>query len=299
MQALALLTMRSKNHAIIILLLLGCLPVFCWLNVAITGFLILQKGKKGIQILPWSVLPFLVLLWVDANTLNYTLIITALIITVCGAFILRATRLWSVVLVSLVPVVLLLLVLFKMFIPGYYNQVNIMSDMVYQTLNKQASYGVQVAAIKEINTYIVDGILQAITFILSIGCLFLARSFQASIYKSQANIHDAQGFKLEYYNIKLNKFSLCLLLLSVIAITINYYFIVITCVMTVPFFIAGLSLCHRLCLSAKRKNILLVVFYTSVIFLMHVMYLIIVLLACIDTICNFRYKLLNKSNITD
>jgi hypothetical protein len=293
MRALALLAMRNQSHAIIILLILGCLPIVCWLNVAITGFLILCKGIKGTKILPWSILPFLVLLWVDANKLNYILIITALIITVCGAFTLRATGSWSVVLVSLVPIMLFLFALFKILIPDFYIQINMISETIYQALSQQAKYSIPVTTVKELNTYIIDGVLQAFTFILSVGCLFWARS-------CQAHIHNPKGFNIEFYNIRLNKLSVFLLFLSIIAIKINYYFIVVVCVMTVPFFISGLSLCHSFCVAAKHKNILLALFYTSVLFLIQVMYVMTVFLACLDTIYNFRHKLLSKiSNITD
>jgi hypothetical protein len=289
MRALALLAMRSKTHAIIILLILGCLPIICWLNVAITGFLILCKGTKGVKILPWSILPFLVLLWVDANKLNYILIITALIITVCGAFILRATESWSVVLMSLVPIMVLLLIVFKILMPDAYIQLNIMLETIYQALNQQANHSVSVATVKKLNTYIIDGVLQAFTFILSVGCLFLARSYQAYIY-------NPGGFKLEFYNIRLDKLSIFLLFLSIAAIKISYSFIVITFIMTVPFFIAGLSLCHNFCVATKYKNILLSLLYTSMIFLIQVMYLVTVFLACLDAIYNFRNKQIIKQD---
>ena len=286
MRALAELIMRRRVNAIAVAVIACAVPMMFWLSAATVALVILRRGwwHDGLQIFAWTLLPAGAWAWTGQPSALFCLTGTAAM-----ACSLRRTASWPAALMTLVPAgALMALVISDYYSPQIALAMNMLQRLYGPNLGTLFPEGTSLSQ-EEILTLLETSVVRTVSFAIAGGAvlaLILARSWQATLY-------NPNGFRAEFHRLRLTPGMAAVLSGSwfLAMFSTNMVAVAIRPVLLMPLLVAGVALMHGL--AGLRKfgkaglvpcYILLLTFYPAV-----------VLLACLDSLLNFRGRLESRT----
>ena len=292
MRALADFIMRGRVQATLVVVGCAALPLLFWLSAAAGSLVFLRRGFKDASgILAWALLPALVW-WFFGEPRT----LMVLLGTFGLAALLRAGQSWSRVLLFSIawglvygvilgsvfrePIEALAQVLEKalpQMLDGLYQQL---------TVEERARLG---SVIAPVLTGLIAALLQAVSLL----ALMLGRYWQAALY-------NPGGFGSEFRAIRLPLVpALLLLVCMLIAPNFGSELAMLTPLCSVPLVFAGLALIHGLVAQKRLARFWLVGMYVTLVLFMQLIYPLLVVLAIVDSLIDFRGRLAPKGTDKD
>ena len=283
MQGLAEFILRGRRQATLVVGLSIAVPMLFWFGAVAMALVLLRRGwSEGFPVLVWASLPAVA--WAllgDPTPLMVLLGCSAL------ALLLRHHSEWSLVTMATAPLGLVFALVLLVTLQGPLQEV---ADQIRSALPQmltELSADVDEAALARLQALMVPllaGLMGATHAAMTLVCLILARSWQARLF-------NPGGFRSEFHRLRLAPWMSIVLALLVFVGPQFDGLAMLAPIATVPLLFAGLALVHGV-VGIKRLGIgPLVVLYATLIFVWQVLYPLIMFLAFIDSLFDFRSRL--------
>ena len=282
MRALAEFIMRGRMQATLVVAGCATLPLLYWLGAAAGCLVLLRRGlKDALGVLALGLLPALAW-WLYSDDPRALLVLLG---SASLALVLRASESWNrVLLVSIAMGVVFSVVLGAVFGPQIemlaQALIKVMPSLlgdVYQKLSvdEQAQFASLIAPV-------LTGLIAALLQIVSVLSLLVGRYWQALLY-------NPGGFGREFRAIRF-PLGLAMLLLAFMLLgpNIGPQMAMLTPLCSVPLVFAGLALIHGLVAQKRLAKFWLVGLYVTLLLFMQLIYPLLVVLAIVDSLIDFR-----------
>jgi hypothetical protein len=281
MRALADFIMRGRVQAALVVAGCAALPLLFWLSAAAGCLVLLRRGMSGaIGVLAWGVLPALV--WWHFDEPRTLMVLLG---SLGLAALLRSGHSWSrVLLVSIALGLVYGLVLGEVFRAP----IEVMSQELQKVLPKFLDGLYQQMSVEErdrlgaLITPVLIGLMAALLQAVSLLVLLLGRYWQALLY-------NPGGFGREFRAIRIPLWP-AMLLLACMLVGPNFgtQLAMLTPLCSVPLVFAGLALIHGLVAEKRLARFWLVGMYVTLLLFMQLIYPMLVVLAIVDSLIDFR-----------
>lgn len=285
MRELAKYVMRGPKQAAIVAFCSALIPMMFWLSAAVIALVTLRQGvQKGLAIFVWSIIPALGwwVGWQDPGA--FIVMLTALVMS----SILRITVSWQSTLMSGVLLTLLFGLAVPKMMPELIDTLMMMAEPVFQDMakNAQVEYDAQV---QEGFQSIMIASFAATFFAFAMGSMVLARSWQAALF-------NPGGWKSEFHQLRMSPlFATACLAMVVLAPSLGMNVMLLLMTVTIPALVCGLALVHGVIAKKNLGGQWLVGFYVSILMLFPTVLVLVVIMAFIDSLLDFRRRLQTKS----
>lgn len=282
MRAIAEFIMRGRMQATLVVAGCATLPLLYWLGAAAGCLVLLRRGlKDALGVLALGLLPALIW-WLYSDDPRALLVLLG---SSSLALVLRASESWKrVLLVSIAMGVVFAVVLGTVFAPQIemlaQALIKVMPSLlgdVYQKLSvdEQAHFASLIAPV-------LTGLIAALLQIVSVLSLIVGRYWQALLY-------NPGGFGREFRAIRF-PLGLAMLLLAFMLLgpNIGPQMAMLTPLCSVPLVFAGLALIHGLVAQKRLARFWLVGLYVTLLLFMQLIYPLLVVLAIVDSLIDFR-----------
>ena len=282
MRAIAEFIMRGSMQATLVVAGCAALPLLYWLGAAAGCLVLLRRGlKDALGVLALGLLPALIW-WLYSDDPRALLVLLG---SSSLALVLRASESWNrVLLVSIAMGVVFAVVLGTVFAPQIemlaQALIKVMPSLlgdVYQKLSvdEQARFASLIAPV-------LTGLIAALLQIVSLLSLLVGRYWQALLY-------NPGGFGREFRAIRF-PLGLAMLLLAFMLLgpNIGPQMAMLTPLCSVPLVFAGLALIHGLVAEKRLAKFWLVGLYVTLLLFMQLIYPLLVVLAIVDSLIDFR-----------
>lgn len=292
MRALADFIMRGRMQATLVVVGCAALPLLFWLSAAAACLVYLRRGMSdAIGVLVWALLPALVW-WYFGEPRTLMVLLGALGL----AALLRAGWAWNRVLLASIALGLvygvLLGVVFREPIEALAQALNERLPQMLGGLYQQMSVEER-ANLGNLIAPVLNGLIAALLQVVSIAALLLGRYWQAALY-------NPGGFGSEFRAIRIPLWP-AVLLLACMLIGPNFgpQMAMLTPLCSVPLVFAGLALMHGLVKASKLGKFWLVGMYVTLVLFMQLIYPLLVVLAIVDSLIDFRGRIGPKGTDSD
>ncbi len=280
MRALASFIMRGRVQATFVVVISAVLPLLFWLSAAAGSLVFLRRGfKDASSVIAWGLLPAMVMWYFGEPS---TLLV--FLGTLGLAALLRAGHSWSRVLLSSVVLGLLYsLILDAVLRETFEVLAKALEKALPQFEGKPVLPGELIGPLLVASSAVM---LQ----LFSLLALMLARYWQAALY-------NPGGFGREFRELRLPLVPM-LALVSLMALGpfIGSQFIVLASASSLVLLLAGIALIHGLVAQGRLAGFWLVGMYVTLPLLMQLMYPLLVVLAIVDSLIDFRGRKSPKGN---
>lgn len=281
MRALADFVMRGRLQATLAVVISAAIPLLFWVSAAAGSLVLLRRGlNDALGIVLWALLP--TLLWWHFGEPRPLLVLLGSLVL---ALVLRASVSWTRVLLTSV----LIGVLYGATIDAVFGEtvernaaelLELMPQMLgdaYQQMGTDEK-----ARLGELLTPVLTGLMAALLQLLSLLCLTLGRYWQASLY-------NPGGFAREFQAVRLPAPMAVSLLVGVFLLPgMNIELAMLTPLCSVPLAFAGVALVHGLVAQQRLARFWLVGLYVALLLFMQLVYPLLVVLAVVDSLIDFR-----------
>lgn len=272
MRALASFIMRGRVQATLVVVISAVLPLLFWLSAAAGSLVLLRRGfKDTASVIAWGVLPG-VAMWVFGEPSTLLVFLGTLGL----AALLRAEHSWTRVLLSSIVLGLLYSLILG----------SVMGE-TFEVLAKALEKALpQFEGKPVIPGELIGPLLVASSAVMlqlfSVLALMLARYWQAALY-------NPGGFGREFREMKLPKVPMLVLVsLMVLGPFIGPQFIVLASASSLVLLLAAIALIHGLVAQGRLAGFWLVGLYVTLPLLMQLIYPLLVVLAIVDSLIDFR-----------
>ena len=287
MRALADFIMRGRMQATLVVVGCAALPLLFWLSAAAACLVYLRRGMSdAFGVLVWALLPALAW-WYFGEPRTLMVLLGALGL----AALLRAGWAWNRVLLASIALGLvygvLLGVVFREPIEALAQALNERLPQMLGGLYQQMSVEER-ANLGNLIAPVLNGLIAALLQVVSVAALMLGRYWQAALY-------NPGGFGSEFRAIRIPLWP-AVLLLACMLIGPNFgpQMAMLTPLCSVPLVFAGLALMHGLVKAGKLGKFWLVGMYVTLVLFMQLIYPLLVVLAIVDSLIDFRGRLASK-----
>ena len=280
MRALAETLLKGRNQAIMVVVIAAMLPLLYWVSAAGVALITLRKGvSEGAKLLFWAVLPSF--FWIFSGDPSAILVISG---TYVLAVLLRQTVSWQKVLIAIIPLGVVCSLILDVGLAPLLDQI----ATSVQQLASERGAAFHDWSESQVRSLLV-GVVSAFQVTSMLGCLMLARSWQAALF-------NPGGFQSEFHQLRLPVILAVVLALVLLAskmtgIDISRWF----ALLLLPLVVAGLALIHGLVSKRGLNKGWLVATYASIIFVGPYMVTLLVILACVDALMDLRAKVPAKN----
>lgn len=288
MRALAEFIMRGRMQATLVVAAAAALPMLFWLSAAASSLVLLRRGLgDALGILVWALLPALV--WWYFGEPRTLLVLFG---TLGLALVLRASASWSRVLLLSVGLGLIYsLVLGSQFgelITATVGELQALLPKLLEGVYEQLSAAEQ-TKLESLLAPVMVGLMAAVLQIVSLLALLLGRYWQAQLY-------NPGGFGREFRALRLPvPMAVGLMLVMLIAPNFGVQLAMLMPLCSVPLVFAGMALLHGLVVKGKLARFWLVGLYVSLLLFMQLVYPLLVVLAVVDSLIDFRGRLVSDN----
>ncbi|MFW9606270.1 MAG: hypothetical protein ACMV0I_06945 [Pseudomonas sp.] len=294
MQALAKFVMSGRKQATLTVAIAMALPMFFWVGAAVVALVMLRRGAgDASNVIALGALP--AVLWFffgDPQPL------AALVGALSLAVVLRQTASWSKVLIFslLLGVIAALLTnaAFGEFLQRMVSEISrllpqVLGDVYTQLGNDERQH------IEGLLRPVLVGLLAALLQMSCLLALLLARYWQSLLYNPGGLAAELQALRLSPV------VALGLFAGIVVLPQIGGPLVMLTPLCSVPLAFAGIALVHGLAARSTWSGFLLIAFYAALLFFLQGVYPLLVMLAVIDSLLDFRGRLArsNSGGTTD
>lgn len=287
MRAIAEFIMRGRMQATLVVVGCAALPLLFWLSAAAGCLVLLRRGlSDAFGIIAWALLPAL-FWWYFGDPRIFMVLVGSLGL----AMVLRASESWvRVLLVSVALGLLYAVVLGAVFrepieamsqelqkhlpamLAGLYDQMSV---------EERARLGALIAPV-------LNGLIAALLQVVSVLSLIIGRYWQALLY-------NPGGFGREFRAVRLPLVpALVLLVCMLVGPNFGPNTAMLTPLCSVPLVFAGLALIHGLVAEKRLARFWLVGMYITLLVFMQLTYPLLVLLAIVDSLIDFRGRRASK-----
>ncbi|MGM8933687.1 hypothetical protein ACS8E9_02265 [Pseudomonas neustonica] len=283
MQGLAEYIMRGRRQATLVVGLSVAIPLLFWFGAVVLALVILRRGlSEGAPVVIWGGLPALAWAMLGDPTPLLLVLGTALL-----ASLLRERNDWSLVVLAAAPLgliyALILLAMLHEPMVVLANELQGMMPKVLGELGKDLSEA-DMARLQSLMLPILAGLTGAVHALLTLASLILARAWQARLF-------NPGGFREEFHQLRLKPWMAVSLLLLVFVAPQFGDMAVVAPVSTVPLLLAGLALIHGIVGIKQLSLAWLIAMYVALLFASQAAVPLIMLLAFIDSLFDFRSRL--------
>jgi hypothetical protein len=289
MRAMANFIMRGRVQATLIVAGCAALPLLFWLSAAAGCLVLLRRGlSDALGVLAWALLPALVW-WYYGDPR----ILMVLIGSLGLATLLRSSESWvRVLLVSVAMGLVYALILGAVFrepIEAMAQELQKLLPRILDGLYQQMSVEER-ARLGALIAPVLNGLIAALLQIVSVLCLIVGRYWQALLY-------NPGGFGREFRAVKLSRVSMLVLLVCMLlGPNLGPQMAMLTPLCSVPLVFAGLALMHGLVAEKRLARFWLVGMYVTLVMFMQLIYPLLVALAIVDSLIDFRGRLASKDS---
>jgi hypothetical protein len=281
MRALADFVMRGRLQATFAVVIAAALPLLFWVSAAAGSLVLLRRGlNDALSIVVWALLP--TLLWWHFGEPRPLLVLFG---TLVLALVLRASVSWARVLLASV----LLGVLYGVIIDAVFGEtvkrnaaelLELMPQMLGEAYQQMSAD--EKARVGNLLTPVLTGLMAALLQLLSLLSLLLGRYWQALLY-------NPGGFAREFRAVRLPAPIAVALLVGIFLLPgLGIELAMLTPLCSVPLAFAGVALLHGLVAQQRLGRFWLVGLYVSLLLFMQLVYPLLVVLAVVDSLFDFR-----------
>lgn len=281
MRALAELIMRGRMQATLIVAGCAALPLLFWLSAAAGCLVLLRRGfSDAAGILAWALLPALVW-WYFGEPRTAMVLVGSLGL----AMVLRASESWVRVLLASVAWGLLYAVVLG---SVFREPIEMLSQEIQKHLPAMLSGIYEQMSVEErarlgsLIAPVLNGLIAALLQIVSVLTLMLGRYWQALLY-------NPGGFGREFRAVRLPLIPMLVLLVCMlVGPNFGPHMAMLTPLCSVPLVFAGAALIHGLVAEKRLAKFWLVGMYITLLLFMQLIYPLLVVLAIVDSLIDFR-----------
>jgi hypothetical protein len=288
MRAIAEFIMRGRVQATLVVVVSAALPLLFWLSAAAGSLVLLRRGlSDALSILAWALLPAIGW-WYFGEPRTLLVLLGALGL----ALLLRANLTWDRVLLCSVALGLVYgLVLGAVFrepIEAMAIELQKLMPQVLEGVHQQMSVDER-ARLDSLIAPVLTGLIAALLQVVSLLSLMLGRYWQGLLY-------NPGGFGREFHALRLPA-PLAMLLLGGMLLGPNLgpQMAMLTPLCSVPLVFAGIALLHGLVAQGRLAKFWLVGMYITLLLFMQLAYPLLVVLAIVDSLFDFRGRFERKS----
>jgi hypothetical protein len=287
MRALAEFIMRGRMQAILVVVVSAALPLLFWLSAAAGCLVLLRRGlSDALGILAWAMLPAIVW-WYFGEPRTLLVLLGALGL----ALLLRASLSWDRVLLCSVALGLVYgLVLGAVFrepIAAMAGELQKLLPQMLDGVHQQMSVDER-ARLDSLIAPVLTGLLAALLQIVSLLSLLVGRYWQALLY-------NPGGFGREFRALRLPLAPAMLLLVGMLmGPNLGPQMAMLTPLCSVPLVFAAVALLHGLVAQGRLAKFWLVGLYITLLLFMQLTYPLLVVLAIVDSLFDFRGRFERK-----
>ena len=288
MRALAEFIMRGRVQATLVVAGCAALPLLYWLGAAAGCLVLLRRGlQDAVGVLALGLLAALIW-WLQLGEPKVLLVLLG---SSSLALVLRASESWvRTLLVS----VALGLVYSVMLGAAFRPQIEALAQEIVKILPLALGDLYQHLSVDERARFasliapVLTGLIAALLQVVSVLSLILGRYWQALLY-------NPGGFGREFRSIRIPA-GPAMLLLACMLVGPNFgpQMAMLTPLCSVPLVFAGLALMHGLVKAGKLGKFWLVGMYVTLVLFMQLIYPLLVVLAIVDGLIDFRGRLASK-----
>lgn len=281
MRALAELIMRGRMQATFVVVGCAALPLLFWLSAAAGCLVLLRRGfSDAAGILAWALLPALAW-WYFGEPRTAMVLVGSLGL----AMVLRASESWARVLLASVAwglmYAVILGVVFREPIELLSQEIQKHLPTILAGLYDQMSVEER-ARLGSLIAPVLNGLVAALLQIVSVLTLMLGRYWQALLY-------NPGGFGREFRAVRLSPIPMLVLVVAMlVGPNFGPHMAMLTPLCSVPLVFAGLALVHGLVAEKRLGKFWLVGMYVSLLLFMQLIYPLLVVLAIVDSLIDFR-----------
>ncbi len=281
MRVLAEFVMRGRTQAALVVGVGMALPLTFWLGAAAAALVLLRRGlNDAASVLVWGLLPGI--LWSVFGEPRPLLVLTG---TLLLAVILRNSMSWvRVLLVSLGLGVLSGVVIDSVLAETVQATSRELQALMPQVLGEvyQQMADSERQRVGELFAPVLVGLMAALLQAMCLLALLLARYWQSQLY-------NPGGFAREFQALRLPAPLAIFLLVGIFLLPgLGSALAMLTPLCSVPLAFAGMALLHGLVAQKRMAGFWLVGFYIALVFFMQVVFPLLVVLAVVDSLFDFR-----------
>jgi hypothetical protein len=287
MRALAEFIMRGRMQATLVVVVSAALPLLFWLSAAAGSLVLLRRGwSDAVGILAWALLPAIG--WWYFGEPRTLLVLLG---TLGLALLLRASLSWNRVLLCSVALGLVYgLVLGAVFrepIEAMALELQKLMPQMLEGVHQQMSVDER-ARLDSLIAPVLTGLIAALLQVVSLLCLMLGRFWQAQLY-------NPGGFGREFRALRLpTPLAMLLLVGMLLGPNLGPQMAMLTPLCSVPLAFAGIALLHGLVAQGRLGKFWLVGLYITLLLFMQLTYPLLVVLAIVDSLLDFRGRFERK-----
>ena len=284
MRFIAEYALKSRTNAIIATALSAAVPFLFWIAAAVVGVVTLRKGgRDGSQVMLWSSLP--AVFWFAQGDLTPLFVIIGAYIM---ALVLRESVSWSYTLLVGATIGAVTASTVQWLPPDLMLELAQASrEMILGDAALAERSGI------ELDQFLISlfaGVISAVHALMMMGCVMLARFWQASLF-------NPGGFQKEFHQLRLPIWAgLVLGTIVVFGVGITPEAIKWIPSLTLPLVFACIALVHAVVTIKQLSKSWLTVFYAILFFAGHSLYVLMIFVALLDSSLNFRQRLAKPSN---
>ena len=288
MRAIAEFIMRGRMQATLVVVVSAALPLLFWLSAAAGSLVLLRRGvSDALGILVWALLPAIGW-WYFGEPRTLLVLFGALGL----ALLLRANMSWTRVLLCSVALGLVFgLVLGAVFrapIESMAGELNKRFPQMFEGVHQQMSVDER-ARLESLIVPVLTGLLAALLQIVSLLSLMLGRYWQALLY-------NPGGFGREFRALRLPPpLAMLLVVGMLVGPNLGAQMAMLTPLCSVPLMFAGIALLHGLVAQGRLARFWLVGLYITLLIFMQLTYPLLVVLAIVDSLFDFRGRFERKN----
>lgn len=287
MRALAEFIMRGRMQATLVVAVSAALPLLFWLSAAAGSLVLLRRGwSDAAGILAWALLPAIGW-WYFGEPRTLLVLLGALGL----ALLLRANLSWNRVLLCSVALGLVYgLVLGAVFrepIDAMALELQKLMPQMLDGVHQQMSVDER-ARLDSLIAPVLTGLIAALLQTVSLLSLILGRFWQAQLY-------NPGGFGREFRALRLPPpLAMLLLVGMLLGPNLGPQMAMLTPLCSVPLAFAGIALLHGLVAQGRLAKFWLVGLYITLLLFMQLTYPLLVVLAIVDSLFDFRGRFERK-----
>ena len=288
MRALAEFIMRGRMQATLVVAGCAALPLLYWLGAAAGCLVLLRRGlKDAVGVLALGLLPALIW-WLQMGDPRVLLVLLG---SSSLALVLRASESWVRTLLVSVALGLVYSVMlgaaFRPQIEALAQEIVKILPLALGDLYQQLSVDER-ARFASLIAPVLTGLIAALLQVVSVLSLILGRYWQALLY-------NPGGFGREFRAIRIPLGPAMLLLaLMLLGPNLGAQMAMLTPLCSVPLVFAGLALIHGLVGQKRLAGFWLVGLYVTLLLFMQLLYPLLVVLAIVDSLIDFRGRHVSK-----
>lgn len=280
MGAIARFSMQGPRQAALMAVLFAAIPLMYWVSAAVVALVILSQGlNKGLNVMLVALLPGIA--WFAAQQ-----DITAIIVILGSAGMASVIRV-SASLPKAISLSALAGLACVWLLPLLSPQWVELLQQGAQEYGKALEGRMDAQAAQAFQPWIFPMLLGGISAMLqlfAIGGLLLGRYWQAKLY-------NPSGFKAEFHTLRLPYWYVAIALGVFFISASDPSWVSLMPVILVPLFIMGISLVHGVIAMGQLSSQWLMAFYISFLFFLPYMYALLILVALLDVLFDFRKRL--------